>query len=134
MMDYLDTVADVLGRGVLGATGRMGRMLSNVPVDITEDDEKYVVTATIAGYKKENVSVEYKDCVLSITGEMDVESEDNVDEARYLVRERAHSSFARSFAFKDVDENAIKAKMDNGVLVVTLAKLEKPNPSKIDID
>lgn len=130
--DYLDVASDVLGRSLLEATGRMGRMASNVSADVKENDEKYTVILSAAGYNKDMISVDYENGILSVSGEMETESED--DSRGYLVRERAHGSFNRAFRILGVDEDAIKAKMEDGVLTITLPKVEKPAPKGIKIE
>lgn len=132
LRDYLDGFGTALGTGMLGVSGRVGRMISNVPVDVLEKDDRYVVTATIAGYKKEDVKVSYKDGLLFLSGEMNVENDEEVD-GRYIVRERAHSCFNRALMLAGVVEDKISAKMDDGVLVVTLPKVAEKEPNSIEI-
>lgn len=132
LRDYLYGFGNALGDGVLDVGGRLGRMISNVPVDIVDMDDSYVVRATIAGYKKDDVRVTYKDGVLQVSGEMNVNM-DGDEEAHYLVRERAHSCFNRTFSLPNVAEDEISAKMEDGILVITLPKMAEKEPNKIEI-
>ena len=65
-------------------------------MDLHEDTEKNLVTATfeLPGLTKENVQIDVKDHVLSVSGESTVSSER--DEKGYAVRERRFGRFSRS--------------------------------------
>ena len=65
-------------------------------MDLHEDKEKNLVTATfeLPGLSKENVNIDVRDGVLSVSGESTVSSER--DEKGYAVRERRFGKFARS--------------------------------------
>jgi HSP20 family protein len=135
MRDYLMEMTDMLGRGALAAQNRFDKMMACVPVDVEEDDEKYTVTATVADYKKEDINVEYSNNVLTISGANSVNKDEKDDKTgKYILRERATASFSRSFRLPDVKEDGVNAKMDNGVLTVTLLKAEAPKSSKITIE
>ncbi|TBU25115.1 HSP20-like chaperone [Dichomitus squalens] len=89
-------------------------------VDVHEDKEKNVVTATfeLPGINKENVSIDVQDNLLTVSGETKFES--NRDENGYVVRERRFGRFSRSLPVpQGVKPEEIKASMDNGVLTVT---------------
>ena len=65
-------------------------------MDLHEDAEKNLVTATfeLPGLAKENVQIDVKDGVLSVSGESTISSER--DEKGYSVRERRFGKFSRS--------------------------------------
>ena len=65
-------------------------------LDIHEDKEKNLVTATfeLPGLSKENVSIDVRDNVLTVSGESTISSEH--DEKGYAVRERRFGKFSRS--------------------------------------
>ena len=73
-----------------GAEGRLAPA-----VDIAEDDDRYVVTAEVPGAKKEDVTVETDDNVLTIRGEKRSEREEKKEQTRWV--ERRYGSFSRSF-------------------------------------
>ncbi len=102
--------------------------------DIYEEDGKYVVEATIAGYDKEDIKVEAEDGSIIITAEA---KEDSVDEdKKYLRRERHFKSKCqRAFYLGDIDEENIKASFNNGVLKISVPKKEiQSNKKLIDIE
>src|SRR4051812_10893524 len=64
-------------------------------VDITEDDQEYLITAELPEVKREDVKVTVENGVLTITGERKFEKEEK--DKRYHRVERSYGSFARSF-------------------------------------
>ena len=102
-------------------------------VDITENKEQYLIHAELPGVKKEDVKVTVHDNVLMIQGERRLEKK--ADDDKHHRIERFYGSFARSFSLPDnVDENHIKAEFKDGVLSLTLNKVEKAKPKSIEID
>jgi len=100
--------------------GREGGVSAwNPRSSITETKEgEYLISAEMPGMAKEDVSVDLKDGMLSIKA---VKKEESKDEKGGFSRQRR--SFFRSFALPDgVDASAIKAKMENGILELTIPK------------
>ncbi|NLK43540.1 MAG: Hsp20/alpha crystallin family protein [Tissierellia bacterium] len=91
-------------------------------VNIKEDGEKYLLEAELPGLNKEEIILKADDDVLTIAVKRD-ERIEKKDE-NYIMRERRYGSMSRSFYFNDVDLEKIKAKFENGILYVTLPKLE----------
>ncbi|MGI5908403.1 MAG: Hsp20/alpha crystallin family protein [Christensenellales bacterium] len=101
-------------------------------VDVQENDNEYTVEAEIPGVKKEDVRLELTEGRLLIA----VQREDNVEEEKknYIHRERHFSSAQRCLHLPDAKPEGIKAKMDDGVLRITVPKEEKSNSRRrIDI-
>ncbi|KAK0587946.1 hypothetical protein LWI29_031679 [Acer saccharum] len=109
--------------------------LVNTRVDWKETPEAHVFKADLPGMKKEEVKVEIEDGkVLQISGERNVEKEDKSDTWHRV--ERSSGKFSRRFRLpENVKMDQIKASMDNGVLTVTVPKLEmnKPHVKSIEI-
>ncbi|XP_004294286.1 PREDICTED: 18.1 kDa class I heat shock protein-like [Fragaria vesca subsp. vesca] len=106
----------------------------NTRIDWKETPEAHVFKADIPGLKKEEVKVEIEDDrVLQISGERKIEEDKNDTWHRV---ERSSGKFSRRFRLPEnakVDE--IKAAMENGVLSVTVPKVEvkKPDVQAIEI-
>ena len=101
----------------------MGRPLPGVmKTDIKETDKEYELTIELPGYKKENVNAELKDGYL-IVNATNEKNEEEKDEKGYIRKERYFGSCSRSFFVgKNLKEEDIKAKFDNGVLTLNVPK------------
>ncbi|KAJ8474095.1 hypothetical protein ONZ51_g7446 [Trametes cubensis] len=104
-------------------------------VDVHEDKEKNLVTATfeLPGINKQDVNIDLRNNVLTVSGESKAESEKS--ENGYVVRERRYGRFARSLPVPEgVKPEEIKAAMENGVLTVTFPRLTpEQQPKKITV-
>ena len=99
-------------------------------VNVITNDESVVIEAELAGYKKDEIDIEVKEGVLTISGGASQLNE-QTDKSVYLLRELKRSSFSRSFRLGDqLDASAVAAKFDNGLLTVTIQKLTKEPASK----
>ncbi|MFZ5974097.1 MAG: Hsp20/alpha crystallin family protein [Bacillota bacterium] len=102
-------------------------------VDVVETEKEYTVEAELPGAKKEEVNVVFNDGRLTIA----VKREENVEEQQknYIHRERRFSSMQRSVYLADARADGIKARMEDGVLHITVPKQEKAeNTNKIEIE
>ncbi|WP_352418641.1 Hsp20/alpha crystallin family protein [Proteiniborus sp.] len=103
-------------------------------VDIKEQENKYILEAELPGANKDEITVELKDDMLTIS----VERNEQVEETKenYIRRERRYGSQSRSFYVENVKAEDIKANFENGILSISLPKKEvKANSSKkIDIN
>ncbi len=92
-------------------------------VDISEDEKNIYIEAELAGLKKEDVKVTIEDGVLTIRGERKQESEEK--KKNYHRVERVYGSFSRAFTLgENIDKDNIEAKYEDGVLHLTLPKVE----------
>ncbi|KAJ4725687.1 Class I heat shock protein [Melia azedarach] len=107
----------------------------NTRVDWKETPEAHVFKADLPGLKKEEVKVEIEDDrVLQISGQRNIEKEDKNDTWHRV--ERSSGMFSRKFRLpENVKMDQIKASMENGVLTVTVPKLDvkKPEVKAIEI-
>jgi HSP20 family protein len=102
-------------------------------VDIYETESGIVIEADLPGVAKEDVAVEVKDNMLSISGQK--ESHVEVDNESYYRRERCQGSFHRAFTLQTpIAPDKIKAKFKDGVLYVEIPKPEEERPKQITVD
>lgn len=105
--------------------------------DIRDTGDKYVLEAELPGFSKEDINLDLKDGILTISAEH-TENNDQKDEKNgsYIRRERRYGSFRRSFDVTGIDENAITASYQNGVLELSLPKAQQviPEAKKIMIE
>jgi HSP20 family protein len=101
-------------------------------VDIGEDDDRYIVTVELPGSKKEDVTVEVKDRLLTIRGEKRNEREEKKEQGRWI--ERSYGSFSRSFTLPaNAAGDRVKAEFSNGVLTIEVPKSEEAKPRTISV-
>ncbi|MFK7915890.1 MAG: Hsp20/alpha crystallin family protein [Pseudomonadales bacterium] len=101
------------------------------PVDISENDGAYLIELEIPAVAVEDVAVEVKDAVLTVSGERQRKD----DESRRSHRlERAFGSFRRSFSLpEDADEESVTASAKDGVLLLSVGKRAKAQPRRITV-
>jgi HSP20 family protein len=88
-------------------------------IDVLQQDNDLMIRAELPGVKPEDVDITVQDGVLTISGKLEEERED--ERQGYLVRERRYGTFRRSLHLpQDVDEEQINARVENGVLEVTI--------------
>lgn len=103
------------------------------PVDATETESAYIVTIDLPGIKREHIKIGYDRGVLSVTGTRESATEEKNSE-RFYVRERPLGTFSRSVRFaRDVDSDNIAAKLDHGVLTITVSKAATALPRQIEV-
>lgn len=110
---------------------------SDLPaVNVKENNKEYLVEIAAIGFDKEDFNLEINKNLLSISGKKEMKNEEKDDGNRVLRQEFRTSSFARSFTLpENVDTENIKANQKNGVLTITIPKMEKtPENSKRKID
>jgi HSP20 family protein len=101
-------------------------------VDISEDDQEYLIKAELPEVKKEDVKVTVEEGTLTIMGERAFEKEEKTK--KYHRIERAYGSFARNFSLPDDASPAtVSAEFKDGVLTVHLAKTEKAKPRQVEV-
>lgn len=110
---------------------RGARSVQNVmKTDIKETDDSYELKIEMPGYRKEDVKAQLKDGYLTISAETDNSSEEKNEEGKYIRRERYTGAVSRSFFVgKDLTEEDIRARFENGILHIALPK---EAPKKIE--
>jgi HSP20 family protein len=101
-------------------------------VEISEDDQEYLVKAELSEVKKEDVKVTAKQGALNITGERKVEMEEKGKKHQRI--ERSRGRFVRNFSLPDDANPAnVSAEFIDGVLRVHLSKKEKSKPQQVEV-
>ncbi|MDO4541143.1 MAG: Hsp20/alpha crystallin family protein [Syntrophomonadaceae bacterium] len=102
-----------------------GMAAMNIRTDIRETEQAYIVEAEMPGMKKEDIALDWKDDTLTVSATYNEEQQEEKD--NFLHRERRRGSFSRSFYIQNVDAQALQAKYEDGILTVTLPKLQNRN-------
>lgn len=100
-------------------------------VDITEDESGYTLSFDVPGVEKEDIDIEVKDATLTVTGER--KARDEVKRNSYAYRERSYGAFSRSFKLPNSVSGEISAKLENGVLRVSLTKAPEAKAKRIEV-
>ena len=100
--------------------------------DVSETDNEIVVKAELPGMNVEDIDIALTDGLLTIKGERKMEKEDK--EENYHRIERQFGSFSRSLNLgTKVRADGIEAGYKDGILTVTLPKVEESKPKKIEV-
>jgi HSP20 family protein len=101
-------------------------------MDLVETDENLVVRADLPGLSEDDVEIEIKDNVLTVSGERQAEHEEK-GEGFHRV-ERSFGRFARSLSLpRGVDADKVQAGFSDGVLEVRIPKPEETKPTRVQI-
>ncbi len=102
------------------------------PVDVFEDKDSVKIVAEIPGVEFDDLQVSIENNVLTLRGEKQQTREETADRVhRY---ERTYGIFERSFVLPaTVDPERIEASLDNGVLTISVPKVEKARPRQIEV-
>lgn len=127
----------MLGRLFSNRLSDGGEYSAPYGVDVREDADHIYVEAELPGYKKEEVDIHMENQTLTISAEHKEEREEpktGGKKSDWLLRERRYSHFQRSFTLPPtVDSQSVQAKLNEGILTVTLNKREETKPRKITV-
>ncbi len=103
--------------------------------DVKENENEYEIDIELPGFKKEEVNVSIDDGYLTVKAEHKAEDK-NEGNHKYIRQERSYRALERSYYVGDVNEDAIKAKLESGVLTLSIPKKEivKPQETHIAIE
>jgi len=100
--------------------------------NVTEDSSNYYVRAELPGMQPDELNIQVTSDGISISGERKIPEEANG--VKYHRREREAGKFSRSINLPgEINANAVEARMDNGILTITMPKAEVAKPKKITV-
>jgi HSP20 family protein len=101
-------------------------------VDIHEEAKQFVVHADLPGVKPADIEITAEKGVLALRGSRNFEQKN--DDGLYSRVERVTGKFVRSFTLpENVATDQIKAQFKDGVLELTIPKIAKPEPRRIEV-
>jgi HSP20 family protein len=126
----------LIDESFLGMLPFDARYHTGMPVDLFQTDDEVVVKASMPGMKPEDINISITDETLTIDGEIKEEYEASEDNGiKYHVRERRYGSFCRSLTLPThVDADKASAEFENGILTLTLPKVEEEKPKTITVE
>ena len=93
--------------------------------DIRDTDSTYELDIDMPGFKKEDIKAQLKDGYLTISASTSANNDEQDKDGRYIRRERYAGSCSRSFYVGEgVKEEEIRAKFENGILKLSIPKVE----------
>lgn len=96
--------------------------------DIYEKDDKYYIEMDVPGYSKKDIKVECNNGNITVKAETKKEDEEN---KKYLHRERKmYGKMERTFHLEDMDEDAINAEFNDGILKLEIPKKKEEETKK----
>ena len=99
--------------------------------DIYETDDALQVVMEVPGVDRKNIDVKLENSELHVEARIDFTNYDGMEP---LYTEYSVGHFARSFSLSQlIDQNNIAANLADGVLTLTLKKVQRAQPRKIEI-
>lgn len=131
--DDLDNIFEGFFRPMRAASGPATGLLP--AMDVTENDDSYIVKADLPGVKKKDIEVSISDSILTINAESKTDKESKDEGGRVIRRERSSGKYVRSMNLGTVvDPKRVKASYNEGVLELVLPKAEEAKPRTIAVD
>ena len=98
--------------------------------EVKETTDSFIVKADLPGVAESDLDINVHNNVLTVTGAR--QAEERKDGESYALYERQFGSFSRSFSLPDMaDGERIEAKLENGVLTLSIGKKAEAKPRKI---
>lgn len=113
--------------------GNSTAALPDFRTDIRDNGETFVLESELPGFHKEDIHLNVKDGILTVSAEHKSNQDEKDDKGNYIRRERRYGSFRRSFDITGIDESGITAAYRDGVLELTLPKAKQTLPESRQI-
>ena len=110
--------------------------LAEFKTDVTDEGDHYLLEADLPGFEKKDITLDIQGDVLTVRAERRSRVEETDKKDKIVRMERSYGSYTRSFDISGIDAEKIKAKYDNGVLKLTLPKMEikAPEGRRLEIE
>lgn len=105
-----------------------GYAMNSFRTDISVEGNNVILEAELPGFDKEEIKLELKEDVLTVSAEHSSDEGEKDENGRYITRERRYGSFTRSFDVSGIDTDAISAEYVNGVLKLTMPRKTPEEP------
>lgn len=132
MMTLRSTIDRLFDDSFFGPRSDWQSITWDLALDVIEENDEFVVKASLPGINPDDLEVTYNNNVLTIKGE--IKEDKDVEEKHYHLRERRFGSFTRSISLPStVKPDSITANYDAGVLTLHLPKAEEAKPKRIAV-
>ncbi len=133
-LDRMRRQMDRLYEGM--GTGAAGQLSAGVfpLVNLTEDKDNFYIRAELPGIKAKDIDIQAAGNNISISGERKISAENQNANAKYHRRERDAGKFSRVIGLpNDIKSDGVDAKLENGILILTVPKAEAAKPRQITV-
>ncbi len=133
-----DEISSILSRNMDGLFPDYGfpeEDKLSMPVELKEKNKEYTVKAELPGVKKEDLDIDMEDNYITINAKKQEEHDE--ENEGYKKSEFSYGEFSRTIYFpQEIDINNTKAKLEHGVLKITIPKkiVEKNNKKKLTVE
>lgn len=110
-----------------------GHAINAFRTDVIDTGDAYQLQAELPGFKKDDISIDVENDVLTISAERKLENEEN-SKPNYVKRERFYGSFSRSFDVSGINVDGIEAAYNDGILTLTMPKKVEQAPAKRSLE
>lgn len=136
-MMTLRSEMDRLFGDVFGAFGSHPptAMSWGIPLDVCEEQDKYIIEAVVPGMSPENIGISITDNVLTISGQTQSSQENQGENKQYHMRERRYGKFSRTITLpQGINADQVQANYANGILKIEMPKAENVKPRRISVN
>lgn len=96
-----------------------------IRIDLADDDDYYYIYADVPGKKINDIKIKFKGKNFSIRVIEESDAVNPISNKSCIIQERLHDEFERIIEFDDpVDKKKVDARLENGLLMVTIKKLD----------
>lgn len=121
--------------GSLTSDWQSSRVNSLPKIDVVENEKNVVIKADVPGLSENELGISVNDNNLTISGEYKSEKEEGEKNSQYYRLERNSGSFSRTVSLPSgVDTESVEATLKDGVLSISLAKIDTGKSKKIKIN
>jgi HSP20 family protein len=132
MVSLGDAMNSLLQESFVRPGGLMADGAALTPIDISENENEFIVKASLPGIRPEDVQITVHGDILMIRGEIKAEEEKKGE--HYHLRERRFGEFQRTVKLSaPISADKAQAQFENGVLTLKLPKAEGAKPKQIKI-
>ena len=105
-----------------------------IRIDLVDDDDRYYLYADVPGKKISDIKLKFKGDNLSIRVVEETEINNPILKKSCIIQERLHDEYERLIQFEDpIDKKSVSAKLENGVLIVTITKIDPEKEDESDL-
>ena len=127
-----DAMNSLLQESFVRPIGLLADGASTIPLDISENENEFIVKASLPGVRPEDVQITAHGDTLAIRGE--IKAEEEKKDEHYHLRERRYGQFLRTLSLSTpISADKAQAQIDKGVLILRLPKAEEAKPKQIKV-